>query len=1023
MADKTPNMQVFITFDGDGIGKLVGRAELEDQPDKIRKISQQIDAGNEIFRSWCERTQGEVINIGGDEGRIAIDPKHLSELPGLCETYESASGATVSIGVGMKLSDSAKALLVAKLRGKNRIVMYTPDLEPEIKAAVEAHEKQSVGSKEVEEYLKFEKAEEQAQPAPQAGDHEEPIQAVAPKDEKSFEDHFHDHAQAQATGTRHESAIKHGIMTALQTVKQFMPQIEELKQQRPEVYQTIQLISQELIAVAHDIFGKPEASQPKAEGFDPKFQPPPKEEPAEEPAPKAVAKSEQPSPESQGYTFKVSHGPDYTTVGAFHPDEYARSGDDRVGSVNFSHMPDGSLVSDDTWVHERHQRKGIARHMYSLAAKETGKEIQPSTLRTQQGAAFWTGKSEGLAKGSLQRKLPYNPQAAKAAMGGDLKHADSWVAGGTKNADRGYFPRMEGHERQRALNKLTAATKTRRNHAGEVEFLLHRGMGRQEYKSSVGQTHVDQPQETSWTPRYMTAKNFGEQYAEMQHPPMVASAWIPEKHIHAIPKQLGSVDPKDPVGMARHTLEHEVIVAPHTSELAQKGRDFPATRLADIHGRINEAGKRDQMLRELPNPKHPDVGGARVGFLKDRMQHVQKAELNLTPPVHPPQLHNTVEGFMGGLKAIPKGTPARGKFITQHMNHGPFLTALKAHPQGAQVHAMLTQHLNSAANAGFKPGQGVVAVAKSEEIDTSKAKDCPKELIGELLGNKVYLVDGSFIRDNVDIEYTEGGNHGRYSWVPENEIWLENSHNSMDVSACALHELLESKLMSRGMSYDDAHTRASAMEKKFRTSCSEADEVSLAQAGAWFQEHAEPEDKEMKKAEPLMVPMKHIRPDPKNLAEAHDNIRRGRGSVTEGPVVLYRRKGKKGYELGNGHHRFVEAQNRGETHIHATVSPDVLDKSEPVKKTATVQSGEAESVGSQTFGLAEKAPESKPMKKKFGLPGSRTRNLKFLPGAIKDGKIKVIEPDTGKPSWKGVRSGMVRSNDDHPISSREPEGK
>jgi hypothetical protein len=78
-----------------------------------------------------------------------------------------------------------------------------------------------------------------------------------------------------------------------------------------------------------------------------------------------------------------------------------------------------------------------------------------------------------------------------------------------------------------------------------------------------------------------------------------------------------------------------------------------------------------------------------------------------------PAMHDTVEGFMGALKAMPKGDPARGKHITSHMNHAPFLAALAAHPQGKQVHAMLTNHLNSTANAGFKPGSAQVTM-KSE---------------------------------------------------------------------------------------------------------------------------------------------------------------------------------------------------------------------------------------------------------------------------------------------------------------------
>lgn len=81
-----------------------------------------------------------------------------------------------------------------------------------------------------------------------------------------------------------------------------------------------------------------------------------------------------------------------------------------------------------------------------------------------------------------------------------------------------------------------------------------------------------------------------------------------------------------------------------------------------------------------------------------------------------PGMHDTVEGFMGGLKALPKGSPERGKFITSHMNHGPFVAALGVHPQGAQMKTMLNNHLNSASNAGFKAGS-TVAVAKGEDCE------------------------------------------------------------------------------------------------------------------------------------------------------------------------------------------------------------------------------------------------------------------------------------------------------------------
>jgi len=81
-----------------------------------------------------------------------------------------------------------------------------------------------------------------------------------------------------------------------------------------------------------------------------------------------------------------------------------------------------------------------------------------------------------------------------------------------------------------------------------------------------------------------------------------------------------------------------------------------------------------------------------------------------------PELHGSVDGFMGGLKALPKEGPARGMFITRHMNHAPFLTALGSHPQGTQIKGMLNAHLNSRANAGFKGGTTKILAKTEKEL-------------------------------------------------------------------------------------------------------------------------------------------------------------------------------------------------------------------------------------------------------------------------------------------------------------------
>lgn len=81
---------------------------------------------------------------------------------------------------------------------------------------------------------------------------------------------------------------------------------------------------------------------------------------------------------------------------------------------------------------------------------------------------------------------------------------------------------------------------------------------------------------------------------------------------------------------------------------------------------------------------------------------------------------------------------------------------------------------------------------------------------------RVYLVDGEKVRNEIDVDFTMGGNFARYSYVPEGEIWLDEALNDFDRRATLAHELHETRLMLDGMSYDKAHDKSSAIERKWR---------------------------------------------------------------------------------------------------------------------------------------------------------------------------------------------------------------
>jgi SPP1 gp7 family putative phage head morphogenesis protein len=71
----------------------------------------------------------------------------------------------------------------------------------------------------------------------------------------------------------------------------------------------------------------------------------------------------------------------------------------------------------------------------------------------------------------------------------------------------------------------------------------------------------------------------------------------------------------------------------------------------------------------------------------------------------------------------------------------------------------------------------------------------------------VRLVDGDEVRDKNFIDFTMGGHHYVYDFIPENEIWIEQDQVDEDILATECHEFAERLTMKYlGLDYDTAHT-------------------------------------------------------------------------------------------------------------------------------------------------------------------------------------------------------------------------
>jgi hypothetical protein len=81
----------------------------------------------------------------------------------------------------------------------------------------------------------------------------------------------------------------------------------------------------------------------------------------------------------------------------------------------------------------------------------------------------------------------------------------------------------------------------------------------------------------------------------------------------------------------------------------------------------------------------------------------------------------------------------------------------------------------------------------------------------------IWLVDGNYIRKNIDEEFTNFGQHFRFKFIPKNEFWIDKEFSEGELNFYIDHLLVENRLMASGKSYEEAITNADKIEKRERS--------------------------------------------------------------------------------------------------------------------------------------------------------------------------------------------------------------
>jgi hypothetical protein len=105
---------------------------------------------------------------------------------------------------------------------------------------------------------------------------------------------------------------------------------------------------------------------------------------------------------------------------------------------------------------------------------------------------------------------------------------------------------------------------------------------------------------------------------------------------------------------------------------------------------------------------------------------------------------------------------------------------------------------------------------KEEQMPKSLPKAVYIRKVDERGDIQVWIVDGAYIRGNIDEEFTNFGQHYRYPYIPLSEFWIDREAEHDEHQFFIDHLLVEHRLMAQGMPYEKALPKADQEERKER---------------------------------------------------------------------------------------------------------------------------------------------------------------------------------------------------------------
>ena len=137
-------------------------------------------------------------------------------------------------------------------------------------------------------------------------------------------------------------------------------------------------------------------------------------------------------------------------------------------------------------------------------------------------------------------------------------------------------------------------------------------------------------------------------------------------------------------------------------------------------------------------------------------------------------------------------------------------------PGGSQWRCDKCGKLLSSGSQAVKMGSQIFCVECVRGARPSLLVEAGETLKISPLKENVWLVNGQYIRDKLDVDFVLGGHDLRYPFIPTGEIWIDEAAKPEERECLVAHEVEERRLMAEGIEYGKAHEAANVIEAECR---------------------------------------------------------------------------------------------------------------------------------------------------------------------------------------------------------------